>query len=123
MALLRQLITNQLTNHVPIMEALQKMGLTQNSTFGKKVPSGAKEFFKQHPSLVIGASALAITAYKKYTQNKRNTITLYAKNAYERRMITSIVDALTKENKFKIIKTRFQNGGKTWELKKAGTQL
>ena len=78
------------------------------------------KFMNANPALVIGAAALAVAAHGKYKRNKRNTITLHAKDAYERKMMTSIVDALTKGGKFRITRTMFKQGGKSWILKRVG---
>ena len=87
---------------------------------GKVAVRGAGQFFKANPGLVIGAAALALDARGKYKRNKRNTIRLHAKDQYERRMMTSIVDALTRGGKFKIKRVHFQSGGKTWVLVRQG---
>lgn len=78
------------------------------------------KFMNANPALVIGAAALAVAAHGQYKRNKRNTITLHAKDAYERKMMTSIVDALTKGGKFRITRTMFKQGGKSWILKRVG---
>lgn len=78
------------------------------------------KFMNANPAMVIGAAALAVNAYGKYKRNKRNTITLHAKDAYERKMMTSVVDALTKGNKFRVVRTMFKQGGKSWILKRVG---
>lgn len=127
MNLLRELTTD-ITDHVPIMEAIAALSVLDENTQGGRVnlkgaSKTAKDFMKGNPALVIGAAALAIGAYSSYKKNKRNTITLHAKDAYERRMMTSIVDALITGNKFRIVRTKFQNSGKTWVLKRVGTQL
>jgi hypothetical protein len=80
----------------------------------------AGKFMRANPALVVGAAALAVNAYGQYKRNKRNTITLHAKDPYERKMMTSIVDALTKGNKFRVVRTKFQQGGKSWILKRVG---
>ena len=80
----------------------------------------AGKFMRANPSLVVGAAALAVGAHAAYKRNKRNTITLFAKDAYERRMMTSIVDALIKGNKFRVVRTKFSSGGKSWVLKRVG---
>ena len=126
MDLLRDLIEIK-SDHVPIMEALNSLDLIEENTRGGKVVTraikGAGKFFNANPSLVIGAAAMAVGAYSAYKRNKRNTITLHAKDAYERRMITSVVDALTKQNRFRVVRTKFQGGGKTWQLQRVGASV
>jgi hypothetical protein len=138
MSLLQELTTEN-SDHVPIMEAISLIKrkidngedytdvntkpIKENTRGGKITPKGAKGFFNANPGLVIGAAALAVGAYNKYKSNKRNTITLHAKDAYERRMMTSIVDVLTKQNKFRVLRTKFQQSGKTWVLKRVGVKV
>ena len=126
MDLLRDLIEIK-SDHVPIMEALESLELIEeNSRGGKVLPramKGAKAFFNANPAMVIGAAAMAVGAYSQYKRNKRNTITLHAKDAYERRMMTSVVDALTKQNAFRVARTKFQGGGKTWQLTRVGASV
>ena len=80
----------------------------------------ASKFMRANPALVVGAAALAVAAHGACKRNKRNTISLFAKDAYERRMMTSIVDALTKGGKFRVVRTKFSGGGKSWILKRHG---
>lgn len=86
----------------------------------RKGMAKAGKFMNANPSLVVGAAALAVAAHGAYKRNKRNTISLFAKDAYERRMMTSIVDALISQNKFRVVRTKFQQGGKSWILKRVG---
>lgn len=124
MDLLRELtLTEQEDiNAVPLMEALEEAvrSFGSNSKGGiEKAVGGAKEFFAKNPELAIGATALAIGAYAEYNKNKRNTIRLHAKTPSEKKMMTSIVDALQQNGKFKIHRIKFEGGGKTWVLKRA----
>ena len=77
----------------------------------------AGSFFKKNPALTIAAGAMAINAYKK---NKRNTLRLFAKEAYEKRMMTDIADMLTRSGKYRLHKTNYADGGKYWEFKRLG---
>jgi len=126
MDLLRDLIEIK-SDHVPIMEALRSLELIEENTRGGKIVpraiKGAKAFFNANPSMVVGAAAMAVGAYAQYKRNKRNTITLHAKDAYERRMMTSVVDALTKQNAFRVVRTKFSGGGKSWQLKRVGASF
>lgn len=79
---------------------------------------GAKDFFKANPGLTIAAGAMALDAYGRHKTAKRNTVHLHARDAQERKMMTSIVDALQREGKFKIQKVKFERGGKTWTLRR-----
>jgi hypothetical protein len=124
MELLRELIE---TDHddidaLPLMEALEESIRSLNlQQKGGKVDSaiaGAKDFFKANPGLVAGAAVLAVSALQQYRKNQRNTIKLHAKTAYEKKMMTSIADALVKDGKFKIHRIKFEGGGKSWILKR-----
>ena len=116
-------VTNQSkksdTGHGLLMRAKR---ITENTRGGmiRKGMGKMGKFMNANPALVIGAAALAVNAYGKYKRNKRNTITLHAKDAYERKMMTSIVDSLTKGNKFRVVRSMFRQGGKSWILKRVG---
>lgn len=123
MDLLRELTQlDETTEALPLLEALEESirSLNLSSKGGKINPTiaGAKDFFAANPALVVGAAALAVSAYGQYQKNKRNTIRLHAKTAYEKKMMTSIVDTLTKDNKFKVQRIKFEGGGKTWVLQR-----
>ena len=115
---IKQLPTN-------LMEALEESVRALNmQTKGGKIDSmidGAKNFFKANPGLTVGAAALAVSAVSQYKKNQRNTIKLHAKTPYEKKMMTSIADALTKDGKFKLFRIKFEGGGKTWILRKRWT--
>lgn len=119
MQLLNELLDIQ--TPVPLMEALEESLITA-SKGGKILPDvkGAKDFFKKNPVLTIAAASMAINAYAKYKQSQRNTIRLFAKDAYEKKMMTDIVDTLTKQGKFKLAKTAYADGGKVWVLTRVG---
>lgn len=123
MELLRELA--QLDDEIdalPLMEALEESVRSLNmQKKGGKVQNtikGAKDFFNKNPALVVGAAALAVDAYGQYKKNKRNTIRLHAKTPYEKKMMTSIVDSLTKQGSFKLQRVKFEGGGKTWLLQR-----
>lgn len=107
---------------VNLTEALEESirSFSANKAGGKLNPSisGAKDFFKHNPGLTISAAALALSAYSKHKSNQRNTIKLFAKDEYEKRMMTSVVDALTQSKKFKLHRMRSEHGGRSWELKR-----
>lgn len=124
MEFLRELIESEHeeVDALPLLEALEESIRTLNlQQKGGKIDStiaGAKNFFKANPGLVAGASVLAISALQQYRKNQRNTIKLHAKTAYEKKMMTSIADALVKDGKFKIHRIKFEGGGKSWILKR-----
>lgn len=105
-------------DHIRIVEAVEAACsfLMENQSGGKVTPKGGRSFFNANPGLVAGAAAMAINAEHQYRRNLNMTFTLHAKDPYERRMITSIVDALASSKKYKIKHTRYTNHGKTWVL-------
>lgn len=109
---------------VDLMEAINE-SIFAASKGGKVMPSikGAKDFFVKHPALTIAAASLAVDAYSKYKQSERNTIKLFAKDAYEKKMMSDIVNTLTTQGKFKLAKTTYANGGRVWVLKRVGIGL
>lgn len=118
MNLLRELVTEQDEKHIPLAEAIEEAVKDWGQNTKGGVLGGAKAFFKANPTLIAGAGALAVLAHKAYRKNKRNTISLHAKSPYERKMMTSVVDALTGSGKFKVQRVRFEGGGKSWTLKR-----
>ncbi len=122
MTLLNELQEDYNDEYVPLMEALEEAIAVMNSrTRGGAIKSkiaGAAKFFSANKGLTIAAATLALDSYSKYRANKRNTIKLFAKDAYERKMMTSVVDAITKGGKFKVVKQKYAEGGKFWVLKR-----
>lgn len=124
MSLLKELsqLDEDAVEALPLMEALEESirTLQMQHKGGKVNPAiaGAKDFFKANPALVVGAAALAVGALGQYEKNKRNTIRLHAKTPYEKKMMTSIVDTLTKDQKFKVHRIKFEDGGKTWIIRR-----
>ena len=80
--------------------------------------SGVKDLFKTHPDVVAGAATVALNGLNKHNKWLRDTIKLHAKADYERKMMTTIVDALKNSGKFKIWRVKFEKGGKTWIMRK-----
>ena len=77
-----------------------------------------KSLYEQLPGLVIQAAKGGVAAYNKSVHaSNRNTIKLYAKDPYEKRMMTKIVKELTKSGKYYVTKTKYNNG-QHWELKR-----
>ena len=105
---------------LPIVEVLDEAvrELKLQKKGGLAIPKGAKEFFGANQKLATDASVLAIGAISQYSNIQRNTIKLHAKSAYERKMITSIVDALKGTGKFRVHRIKFEGGGKTWILRR-----
>lgn len=107
---------------LPLLEALEEsirsLQMQKNGGKVNNTVKGAKDFFKANPALVVGAATLALDAYGEYKKNKRNTIRLHAKTPYEKKMMTSIVDSLTKQGTFKVQRIKFEGGGKTWVLQR-----
>ena len=77
-----------------------------------------KKFFNSNQELVKDASVIALSDFHNYNKNTRKTITLHAKDSFERRTIGNVVDALVTSKKFKIHKLKFHGTRKLWILKK-----
>lgn len=123
MSILKELVESEdKIDALPLLEALEESVKTlRMQKKGGRVSQGlknAQDFFKANPALTVGAAALAIGGLSAYQKNKRNTIHLHAKTAYEKKMMTSIVDALQKDGLFKIERIKFEGGGKTWVMKR-----
>ena len=123
MNLLQELTNETVADDViPIMEAIRVVCSNlliegRSHRAGKYNPKGSSDFFNSNTKLVVGAAAMAISSHRAYQKNKRATFTFHAKDAYERRMITRIVDSMVKSKKFKIARTKFQGANKTWVMK------
>lgn len=124
MSLLKEL-TDTKTTHIPIMEVLEQLcileeGRRRNPTVNLNavgVKGAPKHFYQVNDKLAVGAAAIAISSHAHYQRNKKATFSLHAKDAYERRMITKMVTALTQAGKYKVVRTKFQSGGKTWVMR------
>lgn len=124
MNLLTELTDEYGAGPINLMEALEEavavMSATRNKRGGpvKNTIKGAANFFKKNPGVTVAAATLALDAYTKYKSNKRNTVKLFAKDAYERKMMTSVVKAMTDSGKYKVVKTKYASGGRFWVLKR-----
>ena len=108
-------------DHINLVEALDEAINAVKQTkprFIKPAIKGAKDLFTKNPGLTIAAAAVAVDAYDKYRRNKRNTISLFAKDAFEKRMMKDVVDSLTQSGKFKLKHTKYAHGGQYWVLKR-----
>jgi len=118
MDLLRNLYQEH--EEVHLMEALEEafIGASKSGKISGAFKT-AKDFFTKHPGLTIAAAVTAVDTYAKYKQSQRNTIKLFARDPYEKKMMTDIVDSLTKQGSFKVVKIAHTDGGKAWVLKRA----
>lgn len=119
MDLLQELTEEYDCETLPLMEAIsQSVRQLQMQKRGGKVNNKMiSDFIKSNPKLTTAAAVNAIAAYQQYKTNKRNTISLFAKDPYEKRMIRRVVDSMTKSGQFKLHRTRYANGGRYYELK------
>lgn len=85
-----------------------------------KVPGGIKRglAFAGNAAMVGLAAGWAASALKKYKQNKRNTMTFFAKGAQEKKLYKGMVDDLMKTGHYKKIRDKYESGGYLWVLKK-----
>ena len=87
-----------------------------------KVPGGLRKglAFAGKAAMVGLAAGWAASALKKYKQNKRNTMTFFAKGGQEKKLYQGIVDDLMKTGHYKKIRDKYESGGYLWVLKKKG---
>lgn len=112
MELLRELTDNSIDLTKALNECIDTL------TEGKHTTTS---LWQKKPGLVIQAAKRGVAGYnKKVHASNRNTIRLYAKDPYERKMMTGIVKELTKSGKYKVTKTKYNNG-QHWELKRVRT--
>lgn len=76
-----------------------------------------RDMFKVNPKLVTKAATLAVNGLNAYNKYLRNTVKLHAKSSYEKKMMTSIVDAMKSSGRFKIWRVKYEGGGKTWVMR------
>ena len=118
-------LINELTDEyggepINLCEALEEAVAIMNSRnqsrpgFIKSAMKGAGSFMKKHPAITAAAAVLALDKYSKYKSSQRNTIKLFAKDAYEKKMMTGVVDAMTKSGRYKVVKTKYADGGQYW---------
>lgn len=119
MDLLKEITEDYAEDTVPLMEAITKSvrELKLAKKGGAVSNKSIRDFMKANPKLTQAAAINAMASYSQYKTNKRNTISLFAKSAYDKRMIKRIVDAMTKSGQFKIHRTRYADGGRYYEMK------
>ena len=117
MTLLQEMVDEQ-PETIVLSEAIEA-ALIKEGIISKAI-GAAGSFFAKNPALTIAAGAMAVNAYGNYKKNKRNTLRLFAKDAYEKKMMTDISDMLTRSGKFKLKKMKYADGGKYWEFKRMG---
>jgi len=119
MDLLRELTEEYSCETLPLMEAISQSikQLHMQKRGGKVNNKMIANFIKSNPKLTTAAAVNAVAAYQQYKTNKRNTISLFAKEPYEKRMIRRVVDSMTKSGQFKLHRTRYADGGRYYELK------
>jgi hypothetical protein len=119
MDLLKEITQDYAEDTVPLLEAITKSvrELKLAKRGGKVTNKAVRDFMSKNPSLTSAAAINALASYNQYKTNKRNTISLFAKTAYDKRMVKRIVDSMTKSGQFKIHRTRYADGGRYYELK------
>jgi len=119
MDLLQEIAEEYSSEILPLMEAIsQSVKQLQMQKRGGAVNNKMiADFIKSNPKLTAAAAVNAVAAYQQYKTNKRNTVKLFAKSPYEKRMIRRVVDAMIQSKQFKLHRTRYADGGRYYELK------
>jgi len=119
MSLLKEITEDYSENPIDLMEALsmavKELKLLKKG--GKVSNSKIRAFIKKNPSLTQAATVSALASYNQYKTNKRNTLSLFAKTPYDKRMVKRMVDTMTKSGLFKLHRSRYADGGKYYEMK------
>ena len=120
MDFLQEITEEYSTETLPLMEAITQAvkELKLMKKGGKVSNKMVSDFIKKNPKLTAAAAMNAVAAHQQYKTNKRNTVSFFAKSPYDKRQITKIVDAMIDSKKFKLLRTKYAEGGKFWELKK-----
>jgi len=100
-----------------ISQAVKELKLMKN---GKKITNKAvRDFIKKNASLVKVSALKALAAHKQYKTNKRSTVSFFAKDAYEKKMVKTIVQSMINSKQYKIHRQRYiPGGGRYYELLK-----
>jgi hypothetical protein len=103
----------------PIEEGVQKMAFGK-SKGGKMIGSGLAAM--GNPKLAGMMAGLAVAAFKKHQQNRRNITRFYAKGSRDEQFYDKVVDDLMASNNYrKVKKQRITGGGVLWELERIKT--
>lgn len=120
MKLLKELTTiEQDTDTINLCEAInESLKTLKLASKGKKiVPKDAKDFFKKDPRLAIAVAASAVDAYSKLKVDiNKSTLSLFAGDAYERKLVKDVVDILAKSGKYRVRRMRYANNGQFWDM-------
>jgi len=119
MDLLKEITEEYTIEPLPLMEAISQAikELKMQKRGGKVNNKTISDFIKKNPKLTAASAVNAIAAHQQYKTNKRNTISLFARTPYDKRMIRRVVDAMVGSKQFKLHRTRYAEGGKYYELK------
>ncbi len=119
MDLLKEITEDYAEDTIPLLEAITKSvrELKLAKRGGKVSNKAIRDFMSKNPSLTAAASINAMASYNQYKTNKRNTISLFAKSPYDKKMVKRIVDAMKSSGQFKLHRTRYADGGRYYEMK------
>lgn len=119
MSLLKEITEDYSVESIDLMEAISKSvrELKLIKKGGKVTNANIRAFIKKNPSLTQAAAINALSSYNQYKTNKRNTLSLFAKSPYDKRMVKRMVDTMTKSGLFKLHRSKYADGGKYYELK------
>ena len=97
----------------------------EEGKLGSSIKNSAGGFIKgigsaisKHPFLSGVMAGFATDALKKYTRNKRNTITFYGKSFREKNFYKKMIKDLESSGHYKIVRNQFVDGGQMWQLKR-----
>lgn len=120
MKLLKELTTFEPdTDTINLCEAInESLKTLKLASKGKRiVPKDAKDFFKKDSRLAIAVAASAVDAYSKLKVDiNKSTLSLFAGDVYERRLVKDVVDLLTKSGKYKVRRMRYASNGQFWDM-------
>lgn len=126
MSLLKECIeiNQEEVDALPLLEKLDESIRTLNMQHAGGIAphrlvqgKAVRDMFKANPRLVTKAATLAVNGLNAYNKYLRKTVKLHAKSAYERKMMTSIVDAMKNSGRFKVYRVKYEGGGKTWVMR------
>lgn len=101
-----------------VEDGVKQLNIQTKPSIIKGVVGAATEFASKHPFITGVAALWAYNAVKKYTQNKKYTTRFFAKTTEDKRLYDKIVSDLMKTGHYKLVSSKYVDGGKIWELQR-----
>lgn len=101
-----------------IEEGIKQFNLQTKASPIEKIVGGTKELIKKHPVVSTMAALWAANAVSKYYKNKKYTTRFFAKTYEDRKLYDRIIKDLMASGHYKLVKSKYVDGGYMWELQR-----